>query len=67
MDMLQQGLLVVVLAVGTLIAVMLAIITQRLARLLWQRSTCHTVPRGEMPATSTIHRSYFALCNGECR
>jgi Zn-dependent protease len=52
MDMLQQGLLVVVLAVGTLIAVMLAIITQRLARLLWQRSTCHTVPRGEMPATS---------------
>ena len=50
MEILQQALLVVVLAAGTLIAVMLVIITQRLARLRWQRSTCHSVARKDLPA-----------------
>ena len=50
MEMLLQGLLVVVLAVGTLVTVMLVIITQRLARLRWQHSNCHTVPREDIPA-----------------
>ena len=50
MEMLYQTLLVVVLAVGTLVAVMLVTITQRLVRLRWQRSSCHTVPREDIPA-----------------
>ena len=52
MEMLQQGLLIVVLAVGALVAVMLTIITQRLARLRWQRSSCHTLPREDIPAAA---------------
>lgn len=52
MDTLQQGLVVVVMAVGTLVAVMLVIMTQRLASLRWQHSNCHAAPREDVPAAS---------------
>ena len=45
MGMLQQAVLVVLLATSCLIALMLVIFVQRLARLRWQRTHCRSVVR----------------------
>ena len=50
--MLQQAVLVVLLATSCLIALMLVIFVQRLARLRWQRTHCHSVVREDVPASS---------------